>query len=198
MRVLKRSLPYPPHKSTGSNEPQKSMFSPFKNFYHPSILSMVPCQNNSASTLVSLIPRGDFNPRISFELPSTLSFQILTLAGNSRILRNPAHTPCDFHNKLWLYKHSNSAHSLRQKFFNLLLGLEEFKTIFSLHTPCMALCYTRTSMGISNDISPKLSEINSKPCQRTPCGLSLHFLQEFSGRETIETHTLLTNFIHST
>jgi len=176
LRVLKDSLPYPPRRSIGSNGPQKLVFSPFMNFYHSSRFWMVPRQNNSASTLLSLIPWGDFNPRLSSKLPSTLSFQSLILAANSRILRNPARTPCDFHNNLWLYEHSNYVHSLSHNFFNRSLGLEESKTIFSLCTPCTTLCYTLTSMGISNAISLNIYEINSEPCQRTPCGLSLHSL----------------------
>ena len=45
----------------------------------------------------------------------------------------------------------------------------------------------------------RFSEVKPRICQCTPCRLSLHSLQEFSGRETTETHTLpLIDFIHST
>jgi hypothetical protein len=124
-----------------------------RNLYRPSRFSMVPlqmtlcqpfraCFHKVTSTIVS--PLNSSKP---------LSFLILILVVNFGILRNPACTPCDFHNNLWLFDHSNFVHSLQNKFFSHSLRLETYKTLLSMHAPCTDLYYTCTCVGISSMVS---------------------------------------------
>jgi hypothetical protein len=78
-------------------------------------------------------------------------------------------------------------------------GLKAHRFV-ALCTSCTTLCYTCTYAGMRTTISLlSLFEVKPRTCRHTPCRLSLHSLQEFSGRETIEIHTLpLIDFIQST
>jgi hypothetical protein len=100
--------PYPPHRFTGSNDPRISTL--LLQGFLPSVQALNGSwPNNSTSTLLSLFPRGDFNPRPSFKLFQASILPELDSCCKSWILRNPAHTPCGFHNNLWLFDNSNFA-----------------------------------------------------------------------------------------
>jgi hypothetical protein len=106
--------------------------------------------NDSASTLLSLIPRGDFKPHLSSEL---LQVSILPELG----------LPCKLKDSKESCTHSFAAstitsgysttptlHTLCDKSSSTThLGWKSLRLRPGLHTPCMALCYTCTPTCIS-------------------------------------------------
>jgi hypothetical protein len=86
----------------------------------------------------------------------SLSFLRLILGANSRIIRNPACTPCDFHDNIWLPRLKTCA-LLVTEVLQPLTSLENSKTWPSLHKPCTTLCYIHTNLGIRTTLSVLIS-----------------------------------------
>jgi len=169
-------------------------------FWPPDALFNDPCPNNSVFSLLNLTSTRQFQssspfehfkgvilPELSLVTSSSPKGSLLTLlAANLQITTSYLSLwPCAlfateiFQSSFWIYK---------------IQGLNW--PTHSLHNFVLHLHF---SWYENNGISSELSEIKLSPLQRTPCGCSLHSLQEFSGRETIETHSSpLSDFIHST
>jgi len=152
--MLKGYQPYPSHWSTRSYSSQNFSILPSEKFHHPYRFSMAPRQRTWHQWLWGQPLWGDFKLLLFFEslkvsIPSELLFygKIKNFKGSLCSLLVALTITSSYMTS------SSSMHSLHQKSFNRSLRLEKFNTSTCLHTPCMALCYTCTSVGMRTTIS---------------------------------------------
>jgi hypothetical protein len=127
--------------------------------------------------------KGDNPPKLS-----------LTIQASKR---NPACTPCGNLSNTSRYLISQLCALSATAVLHLSTLVDKFKASTNLHTPCTTyVLHLHFYWNENNGISPELSEINSEPCQRTPCRRFTALLAgtSLSGRETIETNSSLSNF----